>query len=51
MKNVQEVKDSIETVKAQLVADIAEIREKMPEVKIPEIKWAYALRNGKFRTY
>jgi hypothetical protein len=51
MKTVDEVKDSIEAVRAELIVDIAEIREKLPEVKIPEIKWAYALRNGKFRTY
>ncbi|KAH9211475.1 hypothetical protein DL95DRAFT_412090 [Leptodontidium sp. 2 PMI_412] len=41
----------IEVAKADIAAQVAELRVQKPEAHIPEIKWAFALRNGKFRLF
>ncbi|KAG4427302.1 hypothetical protein IFR05_017215 [Cadophora sp. M221] len=41
----------IELAKADIAAQVAQLRLQKPEVHIPEIKWAFALRNGKFALY
>jgi hypothetical protein len=48
---MEAVQEKIEYLKAKMIGDIAELREKKPDIKIPKIIWRYALRDGKFRTY
>ena len=50
LPNPAAVLAEIEVLKADTAAQAAELKGKKPDIRIPEIKWRFARRNGKFQS-